>query len=61
MPDAIRKLRNARNMTQVEVAEKLGITTAELSQHERSAADPPVWMVKDVAVLDCGRLEQLAL
>ena len=46
---AIRKFRKERNMTQVELSEKLGVTASAVTMWETGNREPSISMVKKIA------------
>ncbi len=51
LPQNLTRLRTERNMTQIEVAEKLNYTDKSVSKWERGEATPPIDVLKDLADL----------
>ena len=50
----LKELREAKNMTQTELAERLGVTQGVISQWENGLTSPKLCMVKQIiAELDC--------
>ncbi|MGE8037807.1 helix-turn-helix domain-containing protein [Lysinibacillus sp. NPDC093692] len=49
--ERLKKARNDKNLTQMEVAKKLGVTNGALSGYERNYRDPDTNMLKQMAEL----------
>lgn len=51
---AIRKFRKDKNLTQREIAEKLGVTPAAIAQYESGVRKPDIITLKKLAkIFDC--------
>ena len=52
-PERLRKLRKRRNMTQIDLAERLEISPSTVSSYERDTADPSInVLIKLSSILD---------
>ena len=51
LPERLRKLRKKYNMTQAELAERLGVSASTVSSYERDTTDPSVAVIIKLSVI----------